>query len=336
MKLSSYLKHKAVFIFGQIIISVFVALILEMLHAPIELIGLVLFFIMLLTGCTLMYEYINKRRYYARVYKTLRELDKKTLIAEMMQQPDFPDGEILYDILREATKSMNDEIALFSNHQREYREYIETWIHEIKTPIATIDLICINQKDETSAKIKDELVKVEGFVEQALYYACCNTLEKEYRISECNLEQHVKDAMKKRARGLIAAKCQLLLENLDFKVYTDTKWLDFILGQLISNSIKYRKDPFMLSITAQENKENVVLFIRDNGMGIPKVDITRVFDKGFTGSNGRKFGKSTGIGLYLCKTLCEKMHLHLEVNSESGNGTEIKIIFPKDKSILFE
>ncbi len=336
MKLSSYLKHKVFFILCQLVIAIFVVMILDSLHAPIELAILALLSLALLTVGTLLYEYIYKKRYYARVYKTLKELDKKTLIAEMMEYPDFADGEILYDILREATKAMNDEIAIFSNNQDEYREYIETWIHEIKNPIATIALICTNQKGEVSAKIKDELTKIEGFVEQALYYACCNTLEKEYRISECNLEQVIKDAMKKRARELIAAKCQLSLDNLDFKVYTDTKWLDFILGQLISNSIKYKKDPFSLSVTAQENKENVVLYIRDNGIGIPKMDITRVFDKGFTGENGREFGKSTGIGLYLCKILCEKMHLHIEANSEGGKGTEIKIIFPKDKSILFE
>ena len=121
------------------------------------------------------------------------------------------------------------------------------------------------------------------------------------------------------------------LDNLDYTVYADEKWLDFIIGQIIANSIKYKEDALTLWFSASENQENIILSIKDNGIGISESDLGRVFEKGFTGENGRAFAKSTGIGLYLCKELCNKMYLGLEAQSTVGNGTTIHITFPKDR-----
>lgn len=126
------------------------------------------------------------------------------------------------------------------------------------------------------------------------------------------------------------------LDDLDYSVYADEKWLDFIIGQIIANSIKYKKEALTLWFFASENQENMILFIRDNGIGISEGDLGRVFEKGFTGENGRAFAKSTGIGLYLCKELCNKMYLGLEVQSSMGHGTTIKITFPKDRQSFLQ
>ena len=128
-----------------------------------------------------------------------------------------------------------------------------------------------------------------------------------------------------------------LNDNINKEVYTDSKWAVFILNQIIQNSIKYAKEEDKrIEIFSEEKKEKVILYIKDNGIGIKKGEITRVFDKGFTGENGRLIGKkSTGIGLYLCKKLCDKLGLGIELNSEQNVGTEARIVFPKNSYTNF-
>ena len=169
-----------------------------------------------------------------------------------------------------------------------------------------------------------------------MFYARSTNLEKDYFIHTIQLNDFIRQVIKKHSKQLIHAHGEIKMDSLNVEVYSDSKWLDFILGQLISNSIKYRKDLFQLSFTAIEEPNRVRLSISDNGIGIPSSDLSRIFDKGFTGENGRKFARSTGIGLYLCQKLCTKMHLGLEAFSVEGEGTTIQIIFPKDKSLLIE
>lgn len=153
----------------------------------------------------------------------------------------------------------------------------------------------------------------------------------DYSIRRLSLDSLVKAAVKKHSKQLIGCGAQVKLDNLDYTVYADEKWLDFIIGQIIANSIKYKKEALTLWFSASENQENIILSIQDNGIGISESDLGRVFEKGFTGENGRAFAKSTGIGLYLCKELCNKMYLGLEAQSTVGNGTTIHITFPKDR-----
>ena len=140
--------------------------------------------------------------------------------------------------------------------------------------------------------------------------------------------------MKKNKNILIQEKIKINLHDIDIEVGTDSKWTIFILNQIIQNSIKYRKNESQIEIYSKQNKENIILYIKDNGIGIKKGEISRVFEKGFTGTNGRIIGKkSTGIGLYLCKKLCNKLGIGLEVNSIENEMTEVKLIFPKESYI---
>lgn len=336
MKLSSFLKEKTVYLTFQLAIILFLAIILGSLKISMSAIILICFSTFLLAVISLSYEYIKKARFYKRVLKTLDELEKKHFIGALMETPDFEEGYILFDILQAATKSMNDEIADYRHLNEEYRDYIETWIHEIKLPISTIDLMCENHKNEVTDSIRSELSRIESFVEQALYYAKSSTVEKDYSVHSVNLDTLVKTAIKKHSKQLIGAKTKLIFKNLDKTVYCDEKWLIFILGQILSNSIKYQKENLNLAFRVTESKESIVLSVSDNGIGIPEKDISRVFEKGFTGQNGRCFAKSTGIGLYLCKRLCDKMYLGFDIQSTVGSGTTLMITFPKDSRILLE
>lgn len=336
MKLSNFIKDKFVFICFQGFIIVFIYVLLSVFKINFSLKILCCSCVIVFLIFSLFYEYIIRSRYYSRVYNILDNMDKKQYIVSLLDQPDFSDGVILYDILKQSTKAMNDEIAKHKHISQEYREYIETWIHEIKIPISVVSLICENNDNETTKDIMHELGRIDSYVEQALFYARSTNLEKDYCVRKIQLNTIVKSVLKKYSKQLISCKTEINFRHLDFEVYSDPKWIEFILGQIISNSIKYRNGNLVLTFCAAEEDQKIILSINDNGVGIAEKDISRVLEKGFTGENGRQFAKSTGIGLYLCNQLCEKMNLKVLVKSKIGFGTTISIVFPKDKSRVLE
>ena len=183
-----------------------------------------------------------------------------------------------------------------------------------------------------------ELDKLENYTEQALFYARSSVVNKDYIINKTNLKEIVNGAILKNKTTLLNEKITLILDDLkDEDVYTDSKWAIFIVNQIIQNSIKYsKKEDRKIEIYSCKKDDKVILYIKDNGIGIRDKEITRVFDKGFTGENGRITGqKSTGIGLYLCKKLCDKLGLGIELSSKKDCGTEIRIIFPKNSYTNF-
>ncbi len=281
-------------------------------------------------------EYFIKQRFYKDLEDTLNNLDDKYLISEIIKVPSFMEGKILKDLLEQINKSMVENVNRYKYKQEDYKEYIELWIHEIKIPIAASKLIIENNKNEVTKSIDEELNKVENYIEQALYYARSNTVEKDYYVKKVNLKDIVNESIKKNKNILIHERISINVHDLDLEVNTDNKWIVFILNQIIQNSIKYKKQDRNLEIEiySKQGKENVILYIKDNGIGIKKGEITRVFEKGFTGTNGRLIGKkSTGIGLYLCKNLCNKLGIAIELNSVQNEGTEIRLVFPKSSYI---
>lgn len=281
----------------------------------------------------ILVEYFIKRNYYTNMQNTLEELNEKYLITEIIKEPSFIEGKILKQALEEIDKSMTENVNKYKYLQEDYKEYIELWIHEIKMPIATSKMIIENNKNTITKSINEELDKVENYIEQALFYARSSTVEKDYYIKKSSLKDIVNESIKKNKNILIGEKVLVDIHDLDLEINTDSKWVVFILNQIIQNSIKYRKTEVELNleIYGKQGKENVILYIKDNGLGIKKGEITRVFEKGFTGTNGRLSNKkSTGIGLYLCKKLCDKLGIAIELNSIYGEGTEIKIVFPQN------
>ena len=278
----------------------------------------------------LIIEYNIKNSFYKRLEKQMAELDEKYLISEIVQNPNFIEGKILINTIQDIDKSMLENVNKYKHLTEDYKEYIELWIHEIKIPIATSKLIIENNKSKETKSIDEELGKIENFVEQVLYYARSNNVEKDYYISKTKLSEIVNSAILKNKNILLSNKINLEIGDIDKQVVTDSKWTIFILNQIIQNSVKYmNKDIKTMKIYAEEKKEKVILYIQDNGMGVGKGEIARVYDKGFTGENGRILGKkSTGIGLYLCKKLCDRLGLGIDFNSQKDIGTEVKIIFP--------
>ena len=284
---------------------------------------------------SIIIEYFKRKKFYDNLLKILEELDEKYLITEIIKTPNFLEGQILKNSLEQIDKSMLENVNKYKYMTEDYKEYIELWIHEIKIPIATSKMVIENNKNAITKSIDEELDKVENYIEQALFYARSNTVEKDYYIRKVVLKEIVNESIKKNKSSLIQEKISIDIHDLEIEVNTDNKWIVFILNQIIQNSIKYRKkENSVMEIYANQGKENVILYIKDNGIGIKQGEIIRVFEKGFTETNGRLSNKkSTGIGLYLCKKLCNKLGIGIELNSVQNEGTEVKLVFPKDSYI---
>ncbi len=335
MDFKLFFKEKAITIllllFGIITIEIFlmaynVGMFIK-IYIPLIIMGLYMISIII--------EYFKRKKFYDNLLKMLEELDEKYLITEIIKTPNFLEGQIFKNSLEQIDKSMLENVNKYKYMTEDYKEYIELWIHEIKIPISASKMVIENNKNAITKSIDEELDKVENYIEQALFYARSNTVEKDYYIRKVVLKEIVNESIKKNKSSLIQEKISIDIHDLEIEVNTDNKWIVFILNQIIQNSIKYRKkENSVIEIYANQGKENVILYIKDNGIGIKQGEITRVFEKGFTGTNGRLSNKkSTGIGLYLCKKLCNKLGIGIELNSVQNEGTEVKLVFPKDSYI---
>lgn len=337
MILREYVKERMFFILMNLFVFILSGLFLIGLKVNIYAVVFIFTLNFICSMIFYIYDYFNKKKYYENIMENLDSLDKKYLISDIIEEPVFLDGKILYNIIKQTDKSMNDEVAKLRNNNNEYREYIELWVHEIKTPISSCKLLIENNKSKITESINEEVEKVENYIEQALFYARSNDVEKDCVIKKMKLHDTINTVIRRNSNELIGKKVKIDLDNVEQIIYCDSKWLEFILHQIISNSIKYMdKENKILKLYCENKDNNILLHIWDNGVGIRENDISKVFEKGFTGENGRKFGKSTGIGLYLCKKLCNKLGLNIKLKSKDGEGTTITIKFPINKMMIFE
>ena len=261
MKFKDFIKDKLptifLLLFGLITIEIF--LMIYSFGTWIKFYIPIVIFVLYFIG--ILIEYFIKRSYYFKFEDTLKELEDKYLITEIIKRPNFLEGKILYDNLVQINKSMLENVNKYKYLQEDYKEYIELWIHEIKLPIATSKMIIENNKSPIMNNIDEELDKVENYVEQALFYARSNTVEKDYYIKKIILKDIVNESIKKNKNALIAERVSIDLHDLDISVNTDSKWIIFILNQIIQNSVKYRKndDSLKIEMYSKKQKENIKL-----------------------------------------------------------------------------
>ena len=281
---------------------------------------------LILLSIYLIISYLLVKKKNQSIKNMVDELDEKYLVSELLKKPKNLENEAYYYALRKATKAMNDKITELEHKYQYYEEYIETFVHEVKTPLAAISLYSDNKNDK---ELKQEVKKIDNLVEQVIYYARSENTEKDYFIKKIKLSEIIHQVMMQNKDYFLANKILIEVENLEVFVATDEKWIIFIINQIINNSIKYMdKKEKKIQIKVAEDKNKVILEIKDNGCGIKESDISRVFEKGFTGSN-RKKEHSTGMGLYLCRKLCDRLHLNIDIESKEKEYTTVIIIFPK-------
>ena len=281
-----------------------------------------------------IFDFFRQCAYLRELENIWDGLDQKYLFAECAPPPKALYERRLFDLTRRAGRAMTGAVSDAEASQREYREYVERWVHEIKAPITAARLICRDLDGNTRRKLTAELAQIEANIERALFYARAEKPEQDCLFRQIILGEIASQAIENHRSLLIQSGVRVEAQNLnDTVVYTDEKWAVFILGQLLQNAARYRGAEPVITLSAKPLGKQIQLVVQDNGMGIPAHELSRVFDRGFTGSNGRSRGGSTGMGLYLCKKLASFLDLGLRIISREGEGTIMELTFPAKENL---
>ena len=323
--LKSYLKKNIkVYILFVVFIAIFFIM-FYLYNLPLEALIYTGSFCFLASVIASFSDFVN----YRESYKKLKFLEKNIL----NDLEDLPKSlDIRIDYYHKIIEKLYEELEKLTQENRQKNtdmvDYYSMWVHQIKTPIAAMNFLLDNE--EVDQKIlQQELFKIERYVEMVLTYIRLDSTSSDYVITKINLDEVVKDSVKKYATIFINKKIKLNYVSHETMVISDKKWLSFAFEQILGNSVKYSSAGGEITIGTYENK----LVIEDNGIGIKEEDLPRIFEKGFTGFNGRYEKKSSGLGLYLCKKTLDKLGHHIEISSKVGEGTRVEITFPKEDTL---
>lgn len=319
--IKSYIKKNLkIYLLFIVFIFIFV-LIFYLYNLPFESLfygGLLCFLVSLIAS---IIDYNN----YRKSYIDLKYLETN-ILSSMEDLPKSLDIRVeYYQKIIERLHNEVERLKIEDNKKMEdLADYYSMWIHQIKTPIAAMNFLLDNE--ETDVKVfKQELFKIERYVEMVLTYIRLGSETSDYVITSIDLDEVVRENIKKYATLFINKKIKLNYVSHETYVISDKKWLGFAFEQLLSNAIKYTKSGGEISINISESE----LIIEDNGIGIYEEDLPRIFEQSFTGLNGRYEKKSSGLGLYLCKKTLDKLQHKIEITSEVNKGTKVKVSFPK-------
>ena len=257
---------------------------------------------------------------YNRKQKVLQKLKNQTsaLITELPAADNFNEQiyqEIIYNLKSEITEAQNKHNSDIQN----INDYYSVWAHQIKTPIASMKLSLQNEDSPLSRRLSSELFRIEQYVEMVLAFLRLDSASTDYLFKEHELDTVVRQSVRKFAPDFIGKKIKLEYEPLNKTIITDEKWFSFVVEQILSNSLKYTRDGSVRIYMSSEN----VLCISDTGIGIAPEDLPRIFENGYTGFNGRLDKSASGIGLYLCKRICDNLGIGIFVESTLGKGTQV-------------
>ena len=331
MNFLSYLKDRSVSMGLQLLACLLVLLFMYAFAVPMSLAAASVGIIFSFTLLSWILDYLKRRTFYRELTGVLEQLSEKYLVSEMVEKPDFYEGELLWDALYMTNKSMLENITEREMKTREFTDYVEAWIHEVKIPLASLNLMC----RDLDRKYVRQLERIDRQLDQILYYIRSGNAEKDYLIRRVSLTETVKNVALKSKDDLLERGIDLEVNLESDSVMTDGKWLEFMLNQIINNSVKYAKRGMAgksgempcIRITSGRTEGGVFLRVWDNGIGIPAEDLPMVCRKTFTGQNGRRGAKSTGMGLYIVKSLCDKLGHRLDISSRQGEFTGVTITF---------
>lgn len=259
----------------------------------------------------------------ALMYKNLLEISKLSAeLIDNLPEPLTQEGEacrVIIYALKDEIKELEDFDA---KKHRETIDYYTVWVHQIKTPIASMRLTLQNEDSALSRRLSTELSRIERYVEMVLAYLRLDSPSSDYVFKEYRLDGIIRQAVKKSAPEFIERKLRLDYSGTDEKVVTDEKWLIFVLEQILSNALKYTREGGIKIYTKDSR-----LYIEDTGIGISSEDLPRIFEKGFTGLNGRYDKKASGLGLYLCRSVCRNLGIEISAESVINEGTKVTLDF---------
>ena len=317
MNFLDYLKYKRITIAAFILFAVIVFACLTLSDIPALLL---LYPLILCTAAGLMFLIVGYLQY-RRIYNELQMIS--SLRAEMIDalpQPHSPQDMQYHQIIRALCDEEMQKQTELTGRYNDLLDYYTAWTHQIKTPIAAMKLSFQNEDSVLARQSLNDLKRVEQYVDMALTYLKLDSGDIDYVIQEHDLDDIIRQAIRNFAGEFIDRKIRLEYETIQYKVLTDDKWLAFVIEQILSNALKYTNEG-----TIRIYMEGSTLCISDTGIGIDASDSPRIFEKGFTGYNGRKDKRASGIGLYLCKRICVNLSHGISVESEVGTGTTIRI-----------
>ena len=334
MKFKNFLRDKIFLILFYFILMLFISSVIYFNNvvkisldniAYINSVGFIMFIFYL------TFEYLRNKKYYDVISYVIDTL-KENIIYSLPKATNH-EQRLYQQLLTKINNEYNLKIDELYQGKKENVDFMNSWVHEIKTPIAVCRLVIENSiyksKEETLSSLEDEIDHIEKYVEQALYYSRLDSFSRDYLINEVNMHKLITQLVKKHAKEFIGKKIKIELNKLEFTIDTDQKWLFFILDQILSNSLKYTTNNGIIKISGILRGNEKQLIIEDNGSGINPEDILRVFDKGFTGYNGRGEFKATGLGLYLAKSLATKLGHYITIESKPSEFTRVTVHFPK-------
>ena len=283
----------------------------------------------------ILFTILDYRKMKDRYSDIVELIDKEKDIDSSCIEDNFFEGKIINYIIDCKDKKLQNETEKYEEQLKDMEEYISRWVHEIKLPLSAMKIILDRDSDDMISSIENELEKMNFLVNSVMYGSRTTASAEDIFIKEESLKDIVRTAVKSNAFFLIKNNITPKLGNLDFKVYSDKKWITYVLGQLLNNSVKYSKENGVIEFSAEDKGQYIEVNIRDNGIGINEEDLERVFNKGFTGSNGRNsVYKSTGMGLYFSKKIINKLGHSIEVESERDKYTLFIIKFYKISDYL--
>ena len=285
-----------------------------------------------------LWNYLRTARYWREMAELASFAECARELPDLVDEPLFLAGRGSHGALEAVAQAASREALALTQDKRDYSDYIELWIHEVKTPLAAAKLVLSGQHGPEAATLKAELERVESQVDQALYAARSSSLSNDYAIRETLLLEVAREAVKRNVHFLVGHQVEVAFDIPEaMTVLADRPWLVFCLQQVTVNAAKYGARH--VTFAAEEEaagtpRGRTMLTVVDDGCGIPAADVPRVFDRGFTGQVGRAHGSATGMGLYLVRVLCERMGLGVALVSEEGVGTTVSFSFPRDRRRL--
>ena len=322
-KFRDYLNNERIAICASVIFECYLFVLLLIVRASMAISLFILAGLGLLLLILLFTRYFHYKKRIEKIRYMMDSIEDKYLCGELMKKPTNYIEEVYFEIMKEISRSAITEIEGHRKKEIEYREYIEGFVHEVKTPLMAAGLIAKNEN--ASARIRNELKKADNQVESVLYFAKLDSLDKDIVIKETDLEELVSNALAEEMDLLISSNISVEVDAQGL-VLTDPVMFRMVLRQLLVNASKYCTG-CKIKIYCQDNK----LIVEDNGPGIVPKEIDRVCKKGFVGSEGRKNPSSTGMGLYIASSICEKLNVDMEIESEIGQYTKFLFTLQKCK-----
>ncbi len=326
-----FLKDKLPILLGWIILSalmVFMIWLTPDLQGFMDNVAYLLLLQLFILFLFFTFDYYRKKEWYQQLSQ------KEDSLQQFLDEADTEEEKLVQEYINQQVREHHQLMQQAISNQKDQKDYVDSWIHEIKVPLAAVGLILQSIEydidDDKYILLQNEVQQIDEHVEQVLYYSRLDEFINDYLIQEYSVKKIIQPVIRSQANYFIQKNIQLVMAEEDAQVLTDGKWIAFIFRQLLSNAIKYTPENGKIEVLITQKNDGAYLQLKDNGIGIQSEDLGRIFDKGFTGENGRTAQQhSTGLGLYLAKKLAEKLGVELTAESQWDEGTTMTLFFPR-------